>query len=96
MEFISKTSAAKELAWATIVNNPNRLDREEATQLIMDLPEDIIRCKDCKFYRPRFTGLVDGKITISPNPVCLRWDGISYVDPDGYCFRAEKAAIRND
>ena len=41
---------------------------------------DLIRCRDCVYYRPYSDGKMD----------CDNLFGMADVDPDGYCSRAER------
>ena len=44
---------------------------------------DIIRCKDCRYYHPSFCGVWSSYGTV-------------WVDPDGFCYQAERREDETD
>ena len=57
-----------------------RYDRGQYDKGYADRDHEIVRCKDCMYYRPYSDGKMD----------CDNLFGMADVDPDGYCSRAER------
>ena len=51
--------------------------------------EEVVRCKDCKYYRQNKPYLVAG-VPIMANLVCEKWADGCRTDPDGFCFMGER------
>lgn len=53
------------------------VDAEDLVCLNKEKLQELIRCKDCKWWR-------------SNKKECIEWYDSPYAPADGYCFRAER------
>lgn len=53
-------------------------------------PQELIRCKDCRFFEYDHVDIVSGIPLITGHEMCLRWGDGCKTSEDGYCFLAER------
>lgn len=67
-----------------------------------DYLEEIVRCKDCRFferdhfdsvYIPTETGEAEKMPLITAHEICTKWGGGCKTAEDGYCFMAERREV---
>lgn len=67
-----------------------------------DYLEEIVRCKDCRFfehdhfdavYYPTESGEAQKVPLITAHNICTKWGGGCKTAEDGYCFMAERREV---
>ena len=57
---------------------------------IESLQTDIVRCKDCKYFKLDHFDMIDGVPIIIAHEICTKWSGGSKTNKDGFCFMGER------
>ena len=52
--------------------------------------DEIIRCRDCIYYKEDWWTKVNGIPIIAAHHICEKWGNGCGTQPDGYCFMAVK------
>lgn len=62
----------------------------QSVEQMPSVQNEIIRCKDCKYFDLDHFEYVHGIRLIVAHEICMRWsDGVK-TDQNGYCFLAER------
>jgi hypothetical protein len=52
--------------------------------------DELIRCRDCRFFCWDYWARVNDIPLIVAHDMCMKWGGGCKTSPDGYCFMAER------
>ena len=95
-DLISREVAIEALAKAGIENyaaaghDNGMLKAVNVLKAIPAAQPEIIRCKECKYFKYDYIENVNGVPLIVAHDICLRWgNGVKTLE-NGYCFLAER------
>ncbi len=58
--------------------------------------EELVRCKDCKYFELNHWDKVDSVPIITAHEICKKWGGGCKTSLEGFCFMGEKNAEQVD
>ncbi len=63
---------------------------DEHDDVIDSTGEEIIRCKDCKYFELDHFDMICDMPLITAHEICTKWGGGCKTSKDGFCFMAER------
>lgn len=54
--------------------------------------QELVRCKDCKYYELNHFETIEGIPLIVAHHICAKWGDGCKTDENGFCFMGEKVA----